>query len=104
MILHTYGSVGWSVKMNDLLKKTADFCAALEMLGLAYFRHPQMNMVAINSNFISDQLAKKFYLVPDSEKNPQWYKLVIMPQTKAEILQQFLSDLSAELLLKRLEP
>lgn len=103
MILHMHGSVGWSVKMNQLLDKTSEVCTALEEMGVEFFRNPYVNIITIKSNYISAALAKKFYLVPNAHEHPSWYKIVMMPHVKQGILDQFLSQLSNELLYKRLE-
>lgn len=104
MILHMHGSVGWSVKMNQLLDKTTSVCCALDDMGVEFYRNPFLNIIAIRSRFISPALAKQFYLVPDSHNNPSWYKLVMMPHVKQGILDQFLSQLGNELLYRRLQP
>ncbi|MCC6372947.1 MAG: aspartate aminotransferase family protein [Bacteroidia bacterium] len=103
MILHMHGSVGWSVKMNQLLDKTGNLCAALDEMGVEYFRHPFVNIITIKSEYVSEALAKQFYLVPDSHQHPKWYKIVMMPHVKQGVLDQFLNQLSNELLYKRLE-
>lgn len=103
MILHMHGSVAWSVKMNQLLNKTLAVCNALDDMGIEYYRNPFLNIIAIKSKFVSPALAKQFYLVPDSHHKPLWYKLVMMPQVKEGIVEQFLSQLGNDLLYKRLE-
>ena len=102
MILHTYGSVGWTVKMGQLLDKTTSLCSALDEMGVRYFRNPFLNMISIKARYVSPALAKKFMLVPDSHDDPKWYKIVMMPHVKQGILDNFLSQLSNELLYKRL--
>jgi tyrosine decarboxylase / aspartate 1-decarboxylase len=103
MILHTYGSVGWTVKMNQLLDTTTSLCSALDEMGVEYFRNPFLNMISIKSNYISAEIAKKFMLVPDDHDNPNWYKIVMMPHVKQGILDTFTSQLSDELLYKRIQ-
>lgn len=102
MILHAHGSVGWAVKMNQLLDKTTNVCSALDELGVKYYRNPYVNIIAIRSEFISPNLAKRFYLVPDThEGNPEWYKIVVMPHVKQGVLDDFLNHLSAEISLNK---
>ncbi|MEO8762062.1 MAG: pyridoxal-dependent decarboxylase, partial [Bacteroidia bacterium] len=98
MILHAHGSVGWSVKMNKLLDKTTNVCNQLDELGVEYYRNPFVNIIAIKSKYISSKLAKQFYLVPDThEKDPKWYKIVVMPHVKQGVLDNFINHLSSEL-------
>lgn len=97
MILHAHGSTGWNVKMSQLLDRTSNVCSALDEMGVEYFRNPFLNIIAIKSNCISEQLAKHYYLVPDTHSGePNWYKIVVMPHVKQGILDTFLSRLSAE--------
>ncbi len=103
MILHTYGSVGWTVKMHQLLDKTDSLCNALDEMGVNFFRNKFLNMVSIESKFISPELAKKFMLVPDNHDEPEWYKIVVMPHVKQGILDNFINQLSTELLYKRIQ-
>lgn len=103
MILHMHGSAGWAVKMAHLLDKTTSLCSALDEMSVKYYRHPQLNIVTIKSEYISSELATKFCLVPDNHEKPLWYKIVVMPHVKQGILDNFLSQLSSELLYKRIE-
>lgn len=97
MILHMHGSIGWAVKMNQLLDKTTSLCCALDEMGIKYFRNPHLNIIAIKAKHISPVLAKKFYLVPDQHgENANWYKIVVMPHVKQGILDNFLTELKAE--------
>lgn len=97
MILHTYGAVGWTVKMNQLLDKTTSLCSALDEIGVGYFRNPFLNMISIKSKYISPELARKYMLVPDDHDQPLWYKIVVMPHVKQGILDNFINQLSGEL-------
>jgi len=102
MILHAHGSVGWSVKMSQLLDKTSHVCSALDEMGVSYYRNPFVNIIAIKSQYISQQLARNFYLVPDTYDGvPGWYKIVVMPHVDQVILDHFLNDLSAEQALNK---
>jgi glutamate/tyrosine decarboxylase-like PLP-dependent enzyme len=97
MILHAHGSTGWTVKMNQLLDKTSNICYALDEMGIKYFRNPYLNIITIKSEFISQQLAKQYYLVPDTHASePNWYKIVVMPHVRQGILDNFLMRLSSE--------
>ncbi|MDI1355832.1 MAG: pyridoxal-dependent decarboxylase [bacterium] len=103
MILHMHGSVGWTVKMNQLLDRTQSVCSALNDMNVEYFHNPFVNIIAIKGQYISPALARKFMLVPDNHDDPRWYKIVMMPHVKQGILDNFLNQLSNELLYKRIE-
>lgn len=95
MIFHAHGSVGWTVKMNELVEKTTAVCKTLDSLGIQYYRNPFVNIISIKSEFISVDLARQFYLVPDTHNGqPAWYKIVIMPHVKQEIIDDFITQLS----------
>ncbi len=100
MILRTHGSNGWSVKMNELIDKTTRICEGLNEMGVAFFRNPELNIIAIKGNYVSSHLAKKYHLVPDShDKKPKWYKIVVMPHVKQGIIDNFLTELKHSLQL-----
>jgi glutamate/tyrosine decarboxylase-like PLP-dependent enzyme len=95
MIIHAHGSVGWTVKMNELLQKTNEVCKALDAMGVKYYHNPYVNIIAIKSEYITPHLAKQFYLVPDThDGEAKWYKIVMMPHVKQEVIDNFLSQLA----------
>lgn len=96
MILRIHGSSGWMVKMRQLVDRTTSICEKLDAWGVNYFRHPDLNIVTIDSNYISQELANKYHLVPDSHHNPKWFKIVVMPHVKHGIIDNFLSELHNE--------
>jgi glutamate/tyrosine decarboxylase-like PLP-dependent enzyme len=97
MILRTHGSIGWSVKMHQLVDRANSICERLNEMGVKYFRHPYLNIVTIDANFMSGELARKYHLVPDNhEEKPNWYKIVVMPHVKQGIIDKFLSELKNE--------
>ena len=97
MILRTHGSIGWSVKMHQLVDRANSICERLNEMGVKYFRHPYLNIVTIDANFMSGNLARKYHLVPDNhEEKPNWYKIVVMPHVKQGIIDKFLSELKNE--------
>jgi len=97
MTLMTHGSMGWTVKMENLLDKTTSVCSKLDKLGIEYFREPKVNIITIKAEYISTQLARKYNLIPNtSEELPRWWKIVVMQHVKKGVLQQFLSELQAE--------
>ncbi len=96
MILRIHGSNGWAVKMRQLVDRTTFICEKLDSWGVKYFRHPDLNIVTIDSNYISRELADKYHLVPDSHYEPKWFKIVVMPHVKHGIIDNFLSELGSE--------
>ncbi len=97
MILRIHGSVGWTVKMKQLVDKAASISETLTEWGIKHYRHPDLNIVTIDANFISPELAHKYHLVPDShDELPKWYKIVVMPHVKPGIIDNFLSELKNE--------
>ncbi|MDO8998670.1 MAG: pyridoxal-dependent decarboxylase [Bacteroidota bacterium] len=97
MILRIHGSIGWSVKMHQLVDRANSICENLNTLGINYFRHPNLNIVTIDSEFISKELAHKYHLVPDNHnQKPNWYKIVVMPHVKQGIIDNFLNELKNE--------
>ena len=97
MILRIHGSSGWTVKMLQLVDRASFICEKLDALHISYFRHPDLNIVTINANFMSRELAMKYHLVPDThEEKPNWYKIVVMPHVKQGIIDNFLIELTNE--------
>lgn len=96
MILRIHGSNGWRIKMQQLIDRTTLLCNKLDELNIEYYRNSDINIVTIPSNFISDILAKKYHLVPNSHHNPDWYKIVVMSHVKQEIIDSFLNDLRVD--------
>jgi len=93
MILSKYGPFGWMEKVFVLQKRTAWICDQLDQLGIGYFRHPSSNIITIRSSFVPESVAKKFGLVPDNHKHPQWYKIVVMDHVEIEKLSLLVEDL-----------
>lgn len=97
MILRIHGSVGWTVKMHQLVDKATSICEKLDAWGVNYFRNPDLNIVTIDANYMSHDLAMKYHLVPDNhEVKPHWYKIVVMPHVKQGIIDNFLTELKNE--------
>lgn len=94
MILSSYGPFGYMEKIHKLLYRTKFCCIELDKLGISFYRHPKMNIIAINAEFISEELAEKFGLVPDTHGgSPAWYKIVVMEHVGMDEIQSFISDL-----------
>lgn len=98
MILRIHGSVGWSVKMHQLLDKTTFICEKLREWGVEFFRHPDLNIITIKAKYLAKNLAEKYNLVPDQHgPEVKWFKIVVMPHVKQGIIDSFLTELKNEL-------
>ena len=93
MILMTHGYAGWQYLMDNLLDRTDHIYERLDYMGIRYFREPKMNIVAINAEDISADLAKKYHLVTDNFDSPVWWKIVVMTHVKKHIIDEFLINL-----------
>ena len=79
MILFTYGPYGWYEKVSILQMRTDWLCKQLDKLGIKYFREEKMNIVTIHAEYIPDDIAQKYHLVPQKHNaDNKWYKVVIM--------------------------
>ena len=97
MILKSYGSVGWTVKMQKLLDKTTSLCHHLDKMGVKYYRNKNINIVTIKAEYISSELAKKYYLISDSsEEKAKWWKIVVMQHVQQGMLDQFIAEFKME--------
>lgn len=96
MILMTHGSAGWTYTMQKLLDRTDNICDALDEMGIEYYRHPAMNIVAIKADYISDEIAHKYHLVADDYQNPKWWKVVIMMHVDKPVIDNFLLELKGQ--------
>lgn len=95
ILLHSYGSTEWTIRMNELKDKTISISKRLKDSGISYYHNPYVNSIAIKAEFISPEVARKFYLVPDSHhRSPAWYKITVMPQTSQRLIEQFLNSLT----------
>jgi tyrosine decarboxylase / aspartate 1-decarboxylase len=96
MILFTYGPNGWFEKVSVLQMRTQFLCHQLDLLNIKYFRDPFMNIVTIHAEYISEEIAKKFDLIPDQHhKGNKWYKIVLMDHVEVEHLTTFINELKA---------
>ena len=94
MILATYGPFGYLEKINKLLYRTNWACRALDKLGVAYYRHPRMNIITLEAAGVPAALAARFGLVPDTHTGqPGWYKIVVMEHVEIEHLEAFVKAL-----------
>ena len=98
MQLMNYGSKGWTDKMNELIERTNFVCNRLDEMGIEYYRNPFLNIVTINAQQISADVATKFELVADSyESRPLWWKIVVMDHVGYPVLNKFLQEVEATL-------
>lgn len=98
MILFTYGPHGWYEKVSILQMRTEYLCKELEKLGVDFYRHPYMNIVTVDAQFISKELEKKYDLVPQKHNDDNnWYKIVLMDHVEVEHLTNFINDLKHHL-------
>lgn len=98
MILMSYGSEKWTQKMNKLIKRTDYLCEQLDSLNIKYFRNPHLNIVFIDSKFVSQKLASNYELVADSYDDVvTGWKIVVMTHVSKKILESFLEDLRREI-------
>ena len=86
MILMKYGPFGWDEKIFILQKRADWLCQQLDKEKIAYYRHPHSNIITIRHEFISQDIAHDFGLVPDNHDDPKWYKIVIMEHVSIEKL------------------
>ncbi|MCK0131676.1 pyridoxal-dependent decarboxylase [Flavobacteriaceae bacterium F08102] len=93
MILSKNGPFGWFEKIFILQKRAQWLCTKLDELGFSYFRFPTSNIITIKSEYINEQCAKRFGLVPDNHHAPKWYKVVIMDHVSIEKLTLLLDEL-----------
>ena len=94
IIIHMYGSEGWKNKMQFINNRTDRFCKKLIKLNVCHYRNPYLNIIAIKSEEISEELALKYHLVPDSyDENRKWWKIVVMDHVKESMLNEFISEL-----------
>lgn len=94
MIMRTYGSDGWKMKINKLLEKTNRLCDQLSDIGIEFYRNPSMNIVTIKAAQIDSKVAKEFMLVPDThDSNPNWYKIVVMDHVTQGQLDRFMMQI-----------
>ncbi|WP_456379568.1 pyridoxal phosphate-dependent decarboxylase family protein [Lutibacter sp.] len=94
MILFSYGYYGWFEKINTLLLRTEWFCKQLNDLNIEYFRDPYMNIVTLKSQYVSENLAHQYGLVPEThDGNNSWYKVIMMDHVEIDDLLKFVDEL-----------
>ncbi|UMB59330.1 pyridoxal-dependent decarboxylase [Lutibacter sp. A80] len=98
MILFSYGYYGWFEKISTLLLRTEWFTEQMDALGVEYFRDPYMNIVTLKSEFVTEKIASKFGLVPDTHNGSNsWYKVIMMDHVEIHDLIKFVDALKLSL-------
>lgn len=98
VILTTYGPHGWTEKVNVLLMRTNWLCKRLDEMNIKYFREPHMNIVTIHAEYIPENIAEKFNLVPQKhDASNKWYKIVVMDHVETDDLAAFIEELEKEI-------
>ena len=96
MILFTYGPYGWYEKVSILQMRTNWLCKQLDQLDIKYFREEKMNIVTIHAEYIPEDIAHKYHLVPQKhDKDNKWYKVVLMDHVEIDDLMQLIDALKA---------
>jgi len=95
MILMTHGPFGMREKVAILKQRSDWVCNQLKEAGIEYFRHPESNIVTIKSEFVPENIAHDFGLVPDNHTAPNWFKIVIMEHVSMERLEPLVEELIA---------
>jgi len=96
MILTKNGPFGWQEKIFILQKRTEWMCEQLKELNFDFYRHEKSNIITIRSEFVREETAHEFGLVPDNHNNPNWYKIVIMDHVTIEKLILLIEDLKSK--------
>lgn len=98
LLLFSYGPFGWLEKINKLLYRTQWLCDELNKMDVRFFNERCMNIITIEREFVTPELASKYGLVPDQHNGQtKWYKIVIMDHVDLDLLNLFLTDLKESL-------
>ncbi len=95
MILMTNGPYGWKEKILILLNRSEWVCNQLKSQNIQFYRNTSSNIITIKSQYVSQEIAQKYGLVPDDHQNPMWYKIVIMDHVTIEKLMPLVEELEA---------
>ena len=98
MILQTHGPKGWRKNIAGLMGEADRLCKDLDDMGIPYFRNPHMNIITLKAGYVPEDLCYKYRLVSDDYTGEaKWWKIVVMPHTKGEVINRFLSELKSRL-------
>ena len=96
MILQSYGSEGGAAFCRELVTRAQGLCSALTALGVGFYRHRDMNVIALHARDVPEAIARRYLLVPDThDGSATWLKIVIMEHVDAPLLERFVADLAA---------
>lgn len=95
MILTKNGPFGWQEKVYILQKRTSWMCQQLADLNIEFYRHPMCNIITIRNQYVTEEIASHFGLVPDNHEAPKWYKIVIMEHVTIEKLMVLIDRLKS---------
>jgi glutamate/tyrosine decarboxylase-like PLP-dependent enzyme len=90
MILKRYGSDGMQLRMDRIKIMADEMCAEIESLNIPYLRNHYMNIVAIPHEYVRDDIASRFSLVPDDHDHPTWWKVVLMGHISPDLVHDFI--------------
>ncbi len=93
MILVKNGPYGWHEKIFILQKRAEWLCRQLEQLKIEFYRNSMSNIITIRRQYVKDEIAGKFGLVPDNHLDPEWFKIVIMEHVSIEKLASLVEEL-----------
>lgn len=93
MILMQHGPFGWMEKIFILQKRTQWLIEQLTGLNIEFYNYPNSNIITIKSNFITQETAIEFGLVPDNHHKTKWYKIVVMEHVTIEKLVMLLDKI-----------
>ncbi|MEM9528690.1 MAG: pyridoxal-dependent decarboxylase [Bacteroidota bacterium] len=96
MILVNSGPYGWREKIFILQQRAEWLSKQLTERRIAFFRHPQSNIITIQASFVPTDVAAKYHLVPDDHHAPAWYKVVIMDHVTIEKLLPLVEELQPD--------
>ncbi|EPY6469197.1 pyridoxal phosphate-dependent decarboxylase family protein [Clostridium sporogenes] len=94
MVLASYGSYGWMEKINKLRNRTEWLCEQLDDMEIKYYKENNMNIVTIEEQYVTKEIAEKYFLVPEVHNHTnKWYKIVVMEHVELDILNSLVCDL-----------
>lgn len=94
MVLASYGPYGWMEKINKLRNRTEWLCEQLDDMGIKYYKENNMNIVTIEEQYVTKEMAEKYFLVPEVHNHTnKWYKIVVMEHVELDILNSLVCDL-----------
>ena len=96
MILQTYGPFGWHEKIHLLSYRTTWLSSRLDSLDIPYFRAGDSNIVTIKAEYVGEEIARKYGLVPDThDGHANWYKIVVMDHVTVDSMEPMWEELKA---------